>query len=89
MESSDFKEGDWTGGQFRQQLKMRLDRIFELPPIAEEISDIVISVVVDSVAWRIRETNSKWALVRRDWIVYAKECVAYCEAQRDERGMEP
>lgn len=87
MQSSDYKEGNWSGAQFRTELKRILDRIFELPPIAEEISDIVISVVVDSVAWRIRETDSKWALVRRDWIVYAKECIDYCESQREERGM--
>ncbi len=59
-----------------------IDGIFVLPPIAEEISDVVISVVVDAVAWRIRETSSPWLLVKKDWVEYAKECIEYCEKAR-------
>lgn len=69
-----------SNSEFRSTLKSIIDRIFVLPPIAEEISDIVISVVVDSVVWRIRESKSDWVLVERGWLKYAKECVEFSEA---------
>ena len=71
---------DISGAAFRHQLKNILDDIFELPPIAEEISDIGIAIIVDACAWRIRETDSKHILVTREWVKYAKECVEYSEA---------
>jgi len=72
-----------SNATFRVTLRGIIDNIFELPPIAEEISDIVIAVVVDAVVWRIRASESKWVLVDRKWVKYAKECVAYAEKARN------
>jgi len=81
--------GDSPGmshAEFRHRLKNIIDEIFDLPPIAEEISDIVIAVVIDSVCWRIRETKSPYALVTREWMVYAKECVSHVEGERAKKA---
>ena len=68
---------DLSGREFRARLKRVVDDIFVLPPIAEEISDMVIAVVVDSVAYRIRSDRSDWRLVRKDEWDYAQECIDY------------
>ena len=78
------KAPDLSNAQFRRHLKNTIDEVFDLPPIAEEISDVVIAIVVDSIAWRIRETKSDFVVVERKWLTYAKECVAWAEKARGE-----
>jgi len=72
-----------TRNQLRKKLKQILDDVFEFPPIAEQISDIVISAIVDSVSWRITASKSKWMLVDRRWVNYAKRIVKEHEANKD------
>jgi hypothetical protein len=73
-----------TGAEKKAWVKRSLDTLIALPPIAEEISDLIIEIGTEIAYAAVKNAklSDSMVVIEKDRLKYLTECEAYVEANR-------